>query len=121
MAVWGSLLECHTDGCHRGCTYPFLFLFPAAILYAVLQANNVGLLCSVLFVPFLLSPLHSSILSSYAVKERKKKKKGKKKHPTMFCSFFHCQKLNGALYLDWKEFHMQSILKRKPALVNTFL
>lgn len=56
MAVWGSLLECHTDGCHRGCTYPFLFLFPAAILYAVLQANNVGLLCSVLFVPFLLSP-----------------------------------------------------------------
>lgn len=52
----GSLLECHTDGCPKGCTYPFLFLFPAAILYAVLQANNVGLLCSVLFVPFLLSP-----------------------------------------------------------------
>lgn len=86
MAVWGSLLECHTDGCHRGCTYPFLFLFPAAILYAVLQANNVGLLCSVLFVPFLLSPLHSSILPSYAVKERKKKKE--KKKTQCFAVFF---------------------------------
>lgn len=40
----------------EGCTYLFSFFFPAAILYAVLQANNVGLLCSVLYVPFLLSP-----------------------------------------------------------------
>lgn len=30
----------------------------------------------------------------------------------MFCSFFfHCQILNGALYLDWVYFHMQSIFK----------
>lgn len=25
--------------------------------------------------------------------------------------FFHCQILNGALYLDWDDFHMQSIFK----------
>uniref|UniRef100_A0A8D1A722 Uncharacterized protein n=1 Tax=Sus scrofa TaxID=9823 RepID=A0A8D1A722_PIG len=61
--------KCHTDGCLRGCTYPFLFLFPAAILYAVLQANNVGLLCSVLFVPFLLSPY---IPASYLHMKKKK-------------------------------------------------
>lgn len=46
----------------------------------------------------------------------------------MFCRFFfHCQILNGALYLDWVDFHMQSIFKNdmdlmdKAALVDTFL
>lgn len=41
--------------------------------------------------------------------------------------FFHCQTLNGALYLDWDDFHMQSIFKKdvdlmdEAALVHTFL
>lgn len=29
----------------------------------------------------------------------------------VFC--FHCQILNGALYLDWDDFHMQSIFNMK--------
>lgn len=32
----------------------------------------------------------------------------------MFCSFFYCQILNDALYLDWVYFHMQSIFKNDP-------
>lgn len=32
----------------------------------------------------------------------------------MYCSFFHCQILNGALYLDWVNFHMQSIFEKQP-------
>lgn len=32
--------------------------------------------------------------------------------------FFHCQILNGALYLDWVYFHMQSIFKNDPGDVE---
>lgn len=118
MAVWGSLLECHTDGCHRGCTYPFcsFFLLPYCMQYCKL----ITLVCYVVcFLSLSFSHPTFQHLTFICSKRKKEKKKGKKK--PMFCSFFHCQKLNGALYLDWKEFHMQSILKRKPALVNTFL
>lgn len=120
MAVWGSLLECHTDGCHRGCTYPFcsFFLLPYCMQYCKL----ITLVCYVVcFLSLSFSHPTFQHLTFICSKRKKEKKKGKKKKKPMFCSFFHCQKLNGALYLDWKEFHMQSILKRKPALVNTFL
>lgn len=33
------------------------------------------------------------------------------KNNQCFASFFHCQILYGALYLDWDDFHMQSIFK----------
>lgn len=34
----------------------------------------------------------------------------------VFFFFFHCQILNGALYLDWDDFHMQSIFKNEMEL-----
>uniref|UniRef100_A0A2I2YBH7 Uncharacterized protein n=1 Tax=Gorilla gorilla gorilla TaxID=9595 RepID=A0A2I2YBH7_GORGO len=87
------------DGCHRGCTYPFLFLFPAAILYA----------CA--FCPFPSITLHSSILPSYAVKERKKKKEKKKKTnvlqffslpKTKWCFIFRLERISYAKHIKEK-------------------
>lgn len=56
MAVWGKAVEMSRCCRHRGLYISFCSFFPAAILYAVLQADNVGLLRSVLYVPLLLSP-----------------------------------------------------------------
>lgn len=41
-----------------------------------------------------------------------------KKEIKCFAVFFHCQILNGALYLDWVYFHMQSIFKNDPGDVE---
>lgn len=61
MADRGSLLECHTMAV-LGVVHIIFVPFPAAILYAVLQANDVGLLCSVLLS---LSLYHPDIPASY--------------------------------------------------------
>lgn len=77
MAVWGSLLECHTDGCHRGCTYPFcsFFLLPYCMQYCKL----ITLVCYV--VCFLsLSFSHPTFQHLTFICSKRKKEKKKEKH-----------------------------------------
>lgn len=90
-------------------------------LYAVMQAD-VGLFCCVLLS---LSPLPPDYIPTSRREERIKKnificstwiteKSVKinmfKKKLNVLQFSFHCQILNGALYLDWVYFHMQSII-----------
>uniref|UniRef100_A0A8C5L6T4 Secreted protein n=1 Tax=Jaculus jaculus TaxID=51337 RepID=A0A8C5L6T4_JACJA len=66
--------KCHTDGCHRGVHILFcsFFLLPCCMQYCELRTLVCYVVCFCPFPPF---TRHSSILPSYAVKERKKKKK----------------------------------------------
>lgn len=135
-AIWwlcgGKLLKCHAAAVTEGCTYLFVlfFLLPYCMQYCKLITLVCYVVCFMSLSFYHPTFQHLTFICSKRKKERKKKlkkklkkqqKKKQQKNKKTFCSFFHCQKLNGALYLDWKEFHMQSILKRKPAWVNTFL
>lgn len=74
MAVWGSLLECHTDGCHRGCTYPFcsFFLRPYCMQYCKL----ITLVCYVVcFLSLSFSHPTFQHLTFICSKRKKEKKK----------------------------------------------
>lgn len=85
MAVWGSLLECHTDGCHRGCTYPFcsFFLLPYCMQYCKL----ITLVCYVVcFLSLSFSHPTFQHLTFICSKRKKEKKKGKKNQ--CFAVFF---------------------------------
>uniref|UniRef100_A0A2K5D573 Uncharacterized protein n=1 Tax=Aotus nancymaae TaxID=37293 RepID=A0A2K5D573_AOTNA len=78
------------DGCHRGCTYPFLFLFPAAILYA----------CA--FCPFPSITLHSSILPSYAEKKKTNVLQFFSLPKTKWCFIFRLERISYAKHIKEK-------------------
>lgn len=106
----GSLLECHMDGCRRGCTYPFppFFLLPCCMQYCKLIALVCYVVC---FCPSSPITQHSSILPSYAVKGRKKKKKEKKNNnvlqffslpKTKWCFIFRLERISYAKHIKEK-------------------
>lgn len=129
MALWGKpvpMSRCWPS--QRGVHIFFrsFFLLPYCMQYCKLITLVCYVVCFMSLSFYHLTFQHLNFICSKRKKEKKerkerkrkkklKKKEKKKEKKKPFCSFFHCQKLNGALYLDWKEFHMQSILKRKPA------